>query len=68
MAKKFIRGLTYDTGIGLGSLARAVYSLKFIYEFWGFCINGSSSLTVPGGMPTTPTNMPSNFTGGTCFR
>lgn len=63
MAKKFIRGLAYPIVSDVsGSVS---FSMKILYEFWGFCINGTSSLTNPGGMPTTPTNMPVNFTGGT---
>lgn len=33
-----------------------MWHMKLIYEFWGFCINGSNSLLVPGGMPTSITN------------
>lgn len=26
---------------------------KLMYEFWGFCVNGSDNLRVPGGFPVT---------------
>lgn len=41
---------------------------KLMYEFWGFCINGSDSLTLAGGMPeneVTGTSMPDGFQNGT---
>ncbi len=63
MATKFVRGLVHTLS---GSPTSAFYNLKFIYEFWGFCVNGAASLTVPGGFAaTTPVSMPANFTGGT---
>lgn len=42
------------------------WRLKWMYEFWGFAINGTNSTTVPGGF-ATPNGvlMPTNFTGGT---
>lgn len=39
--------------------------LRLIYELWGYCINGTASLTTPGGMPTTPTSGPANGYEGT---
>ncbi|HED38278.1 MAG TPA: hypothetical protein ENI76_08565 [Ignavibacteria bacterium] len=40
--------------------------LRLIYEFWGYCQNGTTVLTTPGGMPTTPTSGPLNgFEGST---
>ncbi len=38
------------------------WRLKWIYEFWGFCINGTSSLTVPGGMAPNGVNASTEFT------
>lgn len=39
--------------------------LRLIYEFWGYCVNGTTALTTPGGMPATPTNGPANGFEGT---
>lgn len=40
------------------------WRLKWFTEFWGFCVNGTSSLTVPGGLAANNgTNMPGNFMG-----
>jgi len=64
MAIKFLRTLTISTGVS--NAVRVAHMMKLMYEFWGFCINGGASLTVPGGFAaTTPTNMPANFTAGT---
>ena len=42
---------------------------KLVYEFWGFCVNGGNSLTLPGGFATSQTsgsylNMPVGFESG----
>jgi hypothetical protein len=31
---------------------------KLIYEFWGFCVNGGSSLSVPGGFASSGSVLP----------
>lgn len=47
--------------------------LRLLYEFWGFCVNGSNDLRFPGGFPTGSTsttfltgviNMPVNWESG----
>jgi len=66
MANKFVRGLIFTGGIvgGGNSGAGPVFAFKFMYEFFGFCCNGTSSLNTPGGFAsTTPSNFPANFTG-----
>jgi hypothetical protein len=64
MGMKFIRGMIYPNA---NSGGRGIpWRTKWIYEFWGFCVNGTSSLTVPGGFaPVNGVNYPANFTGGT---
>lgn len=38
---------------------------KLLYEFWGFCVNGTNSLTVPGGFaPVSGVNYPTGFQSG----
>ena len=61
---KFIRGLIYPNANASG---RGTYwRLKWIYEFWGFCINGGASTTVPGGFASNNgVVFPTNFTDGT---
>lgn len=29
------------------------WTFKLIYEFWGFCVNGTTSLTIPGGFASS---------------
>lgn len=61
---KFIRGMIYPNANSGGRGWQ--WRLKWAYEFWGFCVNGTSSLTIPGGMASNNgVNMPANFTGGT---
>lgn len=64
MGMKFIRGMIYPNANAGG---RGVsWRMKWTYEFWGFCINGTSSVTVPGGFAANNgVVMPTNFTGGT---
>jgi hypothetical protein len=64
MGMKFIRGLIYPNANAGGR--GVAWRLKWIYEFWGFCVNGTSSTTVPGGF-ATPNGVvaPADFTGGT---
>lgn len=64
MATKFCRTLIY-TGTTNGA-PKATYPLKAIYEFWGYAINGTASLTTPGGFAaTTPFGgaLPGDFQG-----
>ncbi len=62
MSRKYLRGLQYTSGTNGRDIA---IFMRICYEFWGYCVNGTSSLTVPGGMPTTPTSAPTNFFEGT---
>lgn len=62
MARKYLRGLPYTTSTNGRDIP---IFLRLCYEFWGYCVNGTSSLTTPGGMPTTPTSGPANFFEGT---
>lgn len=59
--------MIYPNANSTGSLGRGVtWRLKWIYEFWGFCINGTASPTVPGGFAANNgTVLPTDFTGGT---
>src|SRR6185369_13119732 len=64
MATKFCRSLIF-TGTTNGA-PKATYPLKAIYEFWGYVINGTASLTTPGGFAaTTPFGggLPADFQG-----
>lgn len=63
MANHWLRGLQVLNGT-TGGYTSGV-SLRLIYEFWGYCVNGTTALTTPGGMPTTPTNGPANGFEGT---
>lgn len=61
---KFIRGMIYANA---NSGGRGIpWRTKWMYEFWGFCVNGTASTTVPGGFAAVNgVNYPANFTGGT---
>ena len=64
MATKFCRSLIF-TGT-TNNAPKATYPLKAIYEFWGYVINGTASLTTPGGFAaTTPFGggLPGDFQG-----
>lgn len=61
MARKYLRGLQYITGTNGRDIP---IFMRFCYEFWGYCVNGTSSLTTPGGMPTSPTSGPVGFFEG----
>jgi hypothetical protein len=67
MATKFMRALPYNTGSVVANENALV--LKFMYEFWGYCVNGTSSLNTPGGFassylgsPVSYNNLPAGFT------
>lgn len=61
MATKYLRGLQYTTATNGRDIP---IFMRLCYEFWGYCVNGTSSLTTPGGMPTTPTSAPAGFFEG----
>jgi hypothetical protein len=64
---KFIRGMIYPNAnnIFVGSTGGIAWRMKWAYEFWGFCVNGTSSPTIPGGFAPGGLSLPTNFTGGT---
>jgi len=47
---RFLRGLIYPYTGGGGSIHEF---MKVLYEFWGYCVNGTSALQAPGGMANT---------------
>lgn len=64
MATKFCRSLIF-TGT-TNNAPKATYPLKAIYEFWGYVVNGTASLTTPGGFATTTPfggGLPADFQG-----
>src|SRR5579885_725231 len=64
MATKYVRALPYTTGNPANELPLIT---KFMYEFMGYCVNGTSSLTTPGGFPSvtyTGGGLPPNFLDG----
>jgi hypothetical protein len=65
MTDYFVRSLVVDPLTYTPSSRSTGIALRMIYEFWGYCINGTTSLTSPGGMPTTPTAGPTNGFEGT---
>jgi len=65
MTDYFVRSLVVDPLTYSPSARATAITLRMIYEFWGYCVNGTALLTTPGGMPTTPTAGPANGFEGT---
>lgn len=61
MARKYLRALQYTTSTNGRDIP---IFMRLCYEFWGYCVNGTASLTTPGGMPATPTSAPAGFFEG----
>lgn len=51
---KFLRAHVYKPPTSGESANKVLPGIfKVLYEFWGFCVNGGNSLTVPGGFATS---------------
>lgn len=60
---KFIRGMVYPSA-NFGQGRDLPWRMRWALELWGFCVWGTSSLTVPGGLAANNgTNLPGNFLG-----
>jgi len=58
---RWLRGCTFTAATPLPANL-----LKFMYEFWGYCVNGGTSLSAPGGLAaTTPSSCVTNALEGT---
>lgn len=71
MQVKYLRGLEADIPTNNGVPGSTLFNAKLLYEFWGFCVNGSNNLQVPGGFATISgtlapnyIRMPTNFESG----
>lgn len=47
---KFVKAHTTTTTAGING--STLYWMKLLYEFWGFCVNGTNDLRAPGGFAT----------------
>ncbi len=47
---KYVKSLSSTGSNSLTPTTAVRFVSKLIYEFWGFCVNGGSSLTQPGGI------------------
>lgn len=55
-ALRFLRGILYNYNQGLSNANVGLCEFwKPLYEFWGYCVNGTSALQTPGGMASTST-------------
>ncbi len=61
---KLVKGLQSPPNVQLTAQQAGRFFFKLIYEFWGFCVNGASSLTVPGGLVSSGMALPSGFESG----
>lgn len=63
MARKFCRTLLFTENNATRFVS---YIMKFMYEFWGYCINSPATVSTPGGLASpTPSTFNVNFTEGT---
>lgn len=70
---KFVRALRVPVGASQTQPSLALF--KLLYEFWGFCVNGGSSLRTPGGfasnnlgvLTASYLSMPAGFESGSCL-
>lgn len=63
LTSKFVRSHFVNQSVSNTTAIRWFH--KLVYEFWGFCVNGGTSLTVPGGIaPLSGVLMPSGFESG----
>lgn len=65
---KFLRGFYASLNTTGGSQAM-LYFLRVVYEFWGFCVNGTNNTQTPGGFSTSHTTgsyivMPTGWESG----
>lgn len=60
---KYCKSLLASSSTSLTQTHALRFFDKVLYEFWGFCVNGGESLTVPGGMAAV--SYPANFQSGT---
>lgn len=72
LTPKFVRYFDAPTTVGPAGAPFGMW-LRLIYEFWGFCVNGTNDLKHPGGFPTGSSpdvhmsgviNMPVNWESG----
>lgn len=56
---KFLR--SHPATITNGGTGGVLYWMKLLYEFWGFCINGSNDLKIPGGFATISGSLAPNY-------
>lgn len=71
MNTKFLRGLEVNIPTGNSYAGSLLFHAKLLYEFWGFCVNGSNDLRQPSGFATISgtlapnyIKMPANFESG----
>lgn len=63
LAVKYCKTLFASGSLTLTPVNASRIFHKILYEFWGFCVNGGTSLTVPGAIAGI--NMPVGFQSGT---
>ena len=64
LTSKFVRGHFVNASTTNANSLRWLH--KLVYEFWGFCINGTNDLRVPGGFaPVSGVLFPTGWENGT---
>lgn len=62
---KLIKGLISPPDVQFTTVQSGRLFFKFLVEFWGFCINGTNDLQIPGGFAViSGTTLPTNFLSG----
>ena len=59
---KYVKSLSSTGSYFLTPATAARFVSKLLYEFWGFCVNGGTSLTQPGGIADL--SFPTGFQSG----
>jgi hypothetical protein len=59
---KFVKSLLASGSADFTPTQSSRFFEKLLYEFWGFCVNGGTSLTQPGGLVAV--SYPANFQSG----
>jgi len=64
LTPKFVKAHAISGSTPTGATDAIRWMHKLLYEFWGFCVNGSNDLIVPGGFANSGVLMPAGWQSG----